>query len=62
MARTKHTPPKKAAAAKGGPKAAVHVGGARKKSPATGGVKKRHKYKPGTVASAPPNPLLPEVD
>jgi histone H3 len=50
MVRTKHTPSKHAAAAKGGPKAAVKVGGARKKGSAIGGVRKPHRYRPGTVA------------
>jgi histone H3 len=50
MARTKHTPSKHAAPAKGGPKAAVKVGGARKKGSAIGGVRKPHRYRPGTVA------------
>jgi histone H3 len=50
MARTKHTPSKHAAAAKGGPKAAVKVGGARKTFSAIGGVRKPHRYRPGTVA------------
>ena len=53
MGRTKHTPLKSAASAKGGPKTAARKalptkskGGA----PATGGVKKPHRYRPGTVA------------
>ena len=53
MGKMKHTQPKSAASAKGGPKAAAHKalptkskGGA----PATGGVKKPHRYRPGTVA------------
>ena len=50
MVRTKHTPSKHAAPAKGGPKAAVKVGGARKKGSAIGGVRKPHRYRPGTVA------------
>ena len=57
MAKTKFVPLKNAAAAKGGPHAAIHIGGARKalptgkaKKPATGGVKKPHRYRPGTVA------------
>ena len=49
MVRTKNTPSKHAAPAKGGPKAGVKVGGARKKSIAIGGVKKPHRYRPGTV-------------
>jgi histone H3 len=50
MGKTKHTPIKHAAPAKGGPKAGVKVGGARKKFSATGGVRKPHRYRPGTVA------------
>ena len=53
MTRTKQTPTRSAAAAaaaKGGPTAALKVGGARKKSLAIGGVKKPHRYRPGTVA------------
>ena len=50
MGKMKHTPITQAAPAKGGPKAGVKVGGARKKSPATGGVRKPHRYRPGTVA------------
>jgi histone H3 len=53
MTRTKQTPTRSAgaaAAAKGGPKAGLKVGGARKKSIAIGGVKKPHRYRPGTVS------------
>ena len=50
MGKMKHTPITQAAPAKGGPKAAVKVGGARKKGSAIGGVRKPHRYRPGTVA------------
>ena len=66
MGRTKHTPVRSSHAkavtspAKGGPRAAIPIGGARKvlptgkgkrkSSPATGGVKKPYRYRPGTLA------------
>jgi len=48
MARTKHTARK----SKGGKKQRLQLAtkAARKSAPATGGVKKPHRYKPGTVA------------
>jgi histone H3 len=53
MGKMKHVPVKNAASAKGGPKAAARKALATKSkggAPATGGVKKPHRYRPGTVA------------
>ncbi|KAK2659636.1 hypothetical protein Ddye_006169 [Dipteronia dyeriana] len=49
MARTKQTA-RKSTGGKGSKKAARHQGPARKSAPITGGVKKTHRYRPGTVA------------
>jgi histone H3 len=58
MAKTKHTATRNAGAARVDPQTARVVGGQRKalptmrkgKAPATGGVWKAHRYRPGTVA------------
>ena len=49
MARTKQTA-RKSTGGKGAPRKALATKVARKAAPATGGVKKPHRYRPGTVA------------
>ncbi|KNC51306.1 histone [Thecamonas trahens ATCC 50062] len=49
MARTKQTARKSATGAKA-PRKSLATKAARKSAPATGGVKKAHRYRPGTVA------------
>ena len=52
MARTKQTEPQTARKSTGGkaPRKQLATKAARKSAPATGGVKKPHRYRPGTVA------------
>ena len=49
MARTKQTARKSSTGAKA-PRKSLATKAARKSAPATGGVKKAHRYRPGTVA------------
>jgi histone H3 len=50
MARTKQTARKQTATAGKAPRKVIGTKAARKSAPATGGMKKPHRYKPGTVA------------
>ena len=59
MARTKQTA-RKSTGGKA-PRKQLATKAARKSAPATGGVKKPHRYRPGTVALRE-NPQVPEVD
>ena len=68
MARTKQTARKSSTGAKA-PRKSLATKAARKSAPATGGVKKAHRYRPGTVAYVllplfppytPPSPLCIE--
>ena len=59
MARTKQTS-RKSAGGKA-PRKQLAIKAARKSAPATGGVKKPHRYRPGTVALRR-DPPLPKVD